>query len=108
MDTRYSRSGHIVFMGNGPVVWYSKMQSLAAQSTMEAEFIAKAPAIQNVNYCRRNLNSAGLPLLSVNFASTNWSDNESARIVASNPVHHQCTKHIALKYQYIQEMFVMV
>jgi hypothetical protein len=30
LDTRYSRSGHIVFMGNGPVVWYSKMQSLAA------------------------------------------------------------------------------
>ena len=103
LDTRYSRSGHIVFMGNGPVVWYSKMQSLAAQSTMEAEFIAKAPAIQNVNYCRRILNSTGLPILSVNFASTNWSDNESARIVASNPVHHQRTKHIALKYQYIQD-----
>ena len=103
LDTRYSRSGHIVFMGNGPVVWYSKMQSLAAQSTMEAEFIAKAPTIQNVNYCRRILNSTGLPVLSVNFASTNWSDNESARIVASNPVHHQRTKHIALKYQYIQD-----
>jgi hypothetical protein len=79
------------------------MQSLAAQSTMEAEFIAKAPAIQNVNYCRRILNSTGLPILSVNFASTNWSDNESARIVASNPVHHQRTKHISLKYQYIQD-----
>jgi hypothetical protein len=103
LDTRYSRSGHIVFMGNGPVVWYSKMQSLAAQSTMEAEFIAKAPTIQNVNYCRRILNSTGLSILSVNFASTNWSDNESARIVASNPVHHQRTKHIALKYQYVQD-----
>ena len=41
--------------------------------------------------------------MSVNFASTNWSDNESARIVASKLVHHQRTKHIALKYQYIQD-----
>jgi hypothetical protein len=90
-------------MGNGPVAWYSKMQTLAAQSSMEAEFIAKAPTIQNVNYCRRILNSTGLSILSVKLASTNWSDNESARIVASNPVHHQRTKHIALKYQYIQD-----
>jgi hypothetical protein len=102
-DTRYSRSGHMVFMGNGPVAWYSKMQTLAAQSSMETEFIAKAPTIQNVNYCRRILNSTGIAIFSVKLASTNWSDNESARIVASNPVHHQRTKHIALKYQYIQD-----
>jgi hypothetical protein len=102
-DTRYSRSGHIVFMGNGPVAWYSKMQSLAAQSTMEAEFIAMAPSVQNINYCRRILNSTGLPILSVNYASTNWSDSESAIAIASNPIHHQRTKHIALKFQYTQD-----
>ncbi|MFO0005010.1 MAG: hypothetical protein ACK559_28165, partial [bacterium] len=90
------------------IVWYSKMKTLAAKSSMEAEFIAKAPTIQNVNYCRTILNSTGLAFLSANLASTNWSDNESARTVASNPVHHQRTKHIALKYNTFKIMFVMV
>ncbi len=58
---------------------------------MEAEFNAEAPTIQCVNYCPRILNSTGLPVLSVNFASTNWSENESSRIVAANSVHHQRT-----------------
>ena len=51
-DTRISRSGHIVFMGNGPVAWYSKKQTNTAVSSCEAEYMSMAVAIQNINYCR--------------------------------------------------------
>ena len=61
INTRYSRSGHIIFCGNGPVVWYSKRQTNIAQSSAEAEFIAKAPCCQNSNFIRRIINCAGIP-----------------------------------------------
>ena len=36
----------VVFIGNGPVVWYSKRQTNVAQSSAEAEFIAKLPVVR--------------------------------------------------------------
>ena len=43
-----STSGHVVYLGNGPVVWYSKQQTIVAQSTAEAEYIALTPASQSI------------------------------------------------------------
>jgi hypothetical protein len=103
INTRYSRSGHITFCGNGPVVWYSRRQTNVAQSSAEAEFIAKAPCCQNSNYVRRIINCAGIPRVKFRLASGLWSDNQSSIAIASNPVFHQRTKHIAIKYQYVNE-----
>ena len=103
VNTRYSRSGHITYCGNGPVVWYSRRQTNVAQSSAEAEFIAKAPCCQNSNYVRRVINCAGIPGVKFRLASGLWSDNQSSIAIASNPVFHQRTKHIAIKYQYVNE-----
>jgi hypothetical protein len=103
VNTRYSRSGHITYCGNGPVVWYSRRQTNVAQSSAEAEFIAKGPCCQNSNYVRRVINSAGIPGVKFRLASGLWSDNQSSIAIASNPVFHQRTKHIAIKYQYVNE-----
>ena len=101
--SRLSRSGHIIFMGNGPVVWYSKKQTNVACSSCEAEFMAMAPCIQNVNYCRRIVNCANIPFVKYRLASGLWSDNEAAIAISSDPVLHQRTKHIGIKYQYVNE-----
>jgi hypothetical protein len=103
VNTRYCRSGHVTFMGNGPVVWFSKRQTSMAQSSAEAEFMAKAPCVQNSNYCRRVVNCAGIPNVKYRFASGLFSDNESSIAIASNPVFHQRTKHISIKFQYVNE-----
>ena len=103
MNTRYSRSGHVVFIGNGPVVWYSKRQTNVAQSSAEAEFIAKAPCCQNSNFVRRVINCANIPGIRFRLASGLWSDNQSSIAIALNPVLHNRTKHIAIKYQYVNE-----
>jgi hypothetical protein len=103
VNTRYSRSGHITFVGNGPVVWYSKRQTNVAQSSAEAEFIAKAPCCQNSNFVRRIINCAKIPKVRFRLASGIWSDNQSSIAIASNPVFHQRTKHVAIKYQYVNE-----
>jgi hypothetical protein len=103
LDTRISRSGHIIFMGNGPVVWYSKKQTNVACSSCEAEYMAMAPCAQNINYCRRIINCANIPNVKYRLASGMWSDNQAAIAVSSEPVLHQRTKHIGIKYQYVNE-----
>jgi hypothetical protein len=101
--TRKSRSGHIVFLGNGPVSWYSKMQSITAQSTMEAEYIAFVPTIQSTIYTRQIVNCIKIPNVWFKYASTLWGDNESAITVSKNPIHHQRSKHIHMKYSYARD-----
>ena len=46
LATRYSTGGHIIYLGCGPVVWYSKRQTIIAHSTAEAEYIALTPTIR--------------------------------------------------------------
>lgn len=104
IDTRKSRSGSINFLGNGPVVWFSKMQSLTAQSTMEAELISCAPCVQNIQFIRNVINHANIPGISFKYASTLYEDNKSAMEVIQNPIHHQRSKHIHMKYQYVMDV----
>ncbi len=85
-------------------MWYSRRQTNVAQSSAETEFIAKAPCCQNSNYVRRVINCAGIPGVKFRLASGLWSsDNQSSIAIASNTVFHQRTKHIAIKYQYVNE-----
>jgi hypothetical protein len=102
-ETRISRSGHIIYMGNGPVVWYSKKQTSTALSSCEAEYMAMTPCIQNINYCRRIVNCARIPNVIYRKSSGLWTDNTAAMSVAAEPVLHQRTKHIGIKYQYANE-----
>ena len=44
-DTRMSPSGYIVYMGNGPVVWYSKKQTNTACFSCEAEYMSIVDAL---------------------------------------------------------------
>jgi hypothetical protein len=103
INTRYSRSGHINFLGNGPVCWYSKRQSNAAQSSAEAEFIAKAPCFQNSSFIRRIVNCLNIPGVMFRHANGVWSDSQASIAISTHPVFHQRTKHIAIKYLYVIE-----
>jgi hypothetical protein len=102
-NTVKSRGGSICFLGNGPTLWYSKMQGPTAQSTMEAEYMSMAPAMQNMNFIRNIVNQTRIPGIRFKYASTLYVDNKAALAVANNPVRHSSTKHVALKYQYTQD-----
>ena len=101
--TRRSRSGSINFIANGPICWYSKMQACITNSTMEAEFVALCPAVQNNNYMRNILQNTHIPALQYKYATTIYGDNDASLAVAERPVHHQKTKHIDIKYKYTCE-----
>ena len=104
IETRLSRSGHIIFMGNGPVISYSKKQTSVALSNCEAEYMAMyANCIHNINYMRRIVNCAGIPNATYRLSSGLWTDNTAAISAAAEPVLHQRTKHIGIKFQYANE-----
>ena len=52
LNTRRSRTVYVIFLGNVPIKWSSKLQTLVATSTTEAEYIALATLIQELLWCK--------------------------------------------------------
>jgi hypothetical protein len=102
--SRRSYGGHIVFLGFGPVDWSSKMSKLVCNSTAEAEFIAANAPAKSIQWIRWLLHNTGISKFITRFSSALCGDNQAAIAMASNPVHHQRTKHIAIKYYYIRDL----
>mmetsp|Transcript_25719 Transcript_25719/g.48242 ORF Transcript_25719/g.48242 Transcript_25719/m.48242 type:complete len:863 (-) Transcript_25719:324-2912(-) len=99
-DTRRSTSGVLVLMAGSPVSWLSKLQPIVAVSSMEAEYIACFYAVQEIVWIRQLLEDVGL----ARSKSTEVSiDNSSARLLALNPVYHQRSKHIDIKYHWLRD-----
>jgi hypothetical protein len=101
IPTAKSTSGYIFFLANGPISWKSKLQTIIAQSTTEAEYIAINIATKEAIYLKALLEELGLykqnkfPL---------YTDNNGALLLANNPIFHERTKHIAVKYHYIRDL----
>ena len=87
--TLRSTGAYVVMMGTGAVDWSSKLQSVVAQSTTEAEYIAANAAGRNIAWLRNLLTEFGYNL--ANLPSTLYMDNSSAIAVAKNPEHHGLT-----------------
>jgi len=100
-DTRRSTSGYVVMMAGGPVNWISKLQPIVTVSSMEAEYIACFFAVQDIVWMRQLLKDLGLER---GRPTSVYIDNSSARQLAMNPVHHQRSKHIDIKYHWIRDM----
>ncbi|KAJ1274520.1 hypothetical protein BS78_05G068600 [Paspalum vaginatum] len=99
-DDRKSTSGILYCLGDRPITWQSSKQKVVALSSCEAEYIAAAQgACQGVWLARllKDLigSESGAPMLKV--------DNKSAIDLSKNPVHHDRSKHIDIKYHYIRE-----
>ena len=100
INDRKSTGGVIYFLGNGPISWQSCKQKVVALSSCEAEYIAAATATCQGVWLARLLADlldveASAPVLRV--------DNKSAISLIKNPVHHDRTKHIDMKYHYVRE-----
>lgn len=101
-DKLRSTSGTLVILAGGAVSWISRLQSVAAQSTMEAEYIASSQSGKELMFVRNLLGELmGSPL---DHPSSMHCDNQSAISVAENPAMHDKAKHIALKYHYIRDL----
>jgi hypothetical protein len=91
----------VVFMCGAPVPWMSRRQQIVATSSMEAEYIDAYYAGQDIVWFRALLSD--LDLQDPNVPTTLFIDNESARSLAHNPVHHSRSKHIDVKFHWLRE-----
>jgi len=76
-----STGGDLVKLGTGAISWSSKLQSMVALSTMEAEYISAVGASKEVLWMHQFM---GEPSSS----SILLMDNQSAISVSKNPEHH--------------------
>jgi hypothetical protein len=91
MDDRKSRSGYMLMLNNGPVLWDSQKQGCTAMSTTESEYIVACTATKQIVWMRRLLHELGC----VQQQPTTLSSNKQAAIrLVRNPEFHKQTKHI--------------
>jgi hypothetical protein len=95
VDDRKSVSGFLVCINGNPVSWSSRSQKTVALSSCEAEFLAISEALREALWLRHFLTEIDIGFIS---PITLRVDNQSAIKLAENPVHHQRSKHIDIRY----------
>ncbi|KAH9651797.1 Integrase catalytic domain-containing protein [Citrus sinensis] len=100
LDKRKSTTGYVFAFTGAAVSWVSKLQTVVALSTTEAEYMAATQACKEAIWIQRLLEELGhkqqkIPVLC---------DSQSALHIARNPVFHSRTKHIGVQYHFVREV----
>jgi hypothetical protein len=98
-----STSSYLILLANGVISWKSKLQSIIAQSTIKAEYIIINAVIKEAIYIKALLEELGYYKQNKFLIYIN---NNKALLLAKNPVFHERTKHIAVKYHYIRDLII--
>lgn len=99
-DTRKSTSGTVVLMCGGAVVWRSKLQTVVAASTCEAEYIAAAAAAKELLWVRKLLGEMAGQVQRIRL----YGDNQSSLVLMKQhtPGASGRTKHIDVAYNFVR------
>ena len=98
-DTRRSTTAYFFTVCGNCVSWKSQLQPVVALSTTEAEYIAATEAIKEGVWIQGMLRELGI----YNGIATVYTDSQSALHLCKNPVFHERTKHVEVKYHFIRE-----
>jgi hypothetical protein len=99
LDTRRSTTGYFVTLNRNPISWCSKRQNTIALSTAEAEYMGISETIKELIWIKKLLTDLKI----TDFKTELACDNQSAIQISKNPVFHQRTKHIDIRYHFIRE-----
>ncbi|GJT66810.1 putative ribonuclease H-like domain-containing protein [Tanacetum coccineum] len=98
---RKSTTGGCQFLGSRLISWQCKKQTVVANSTTEAEYIAASHCCGQVLWIQNQMLDYGF-----NFMQTKIHvDNESAICVVKNPVYHFKTKPIEIRHHFIRDSY---
>ncbi|KAL8127142.1 hypothetical protein AgCh_014167 [Apium graveolens] len=98
--SRKSTSGFCILLGDSPISWKSKKQTIVARSTAEAEYRAMAFTAYEITWLSTLLKDLGLHNLPLTILKC---DNQAALSIAANPVLHECTKHIEVDCHFVRD-----
>jgi hypothetical protein len=96
-----STSGCCFTLGSAMVSWCSRKQISVALSTTEAEYIALSVAVREAVWLHKILTDLFDHEMDL---TTIHCDNQSCVNLSKNPVFHDRSKHIEIKYHYIRDM----
>ena len=99
-DNKRSTTGHVFTAGGTTVSLVSKIQSVVALSTTEAEYVAATKASKEMIWLQRFMGELGKE----HDMGTLYSDSQSAIHLAKSSAFHSRTKHIQLKYHFIRSV----
>lgn len=99
-DSGRSTGGYLMRYGTGAISWSSKLQTIVALSTTEAEFVAAVEAGKEIVWLRSILREFGYATPSPSILRI---DNQSAISVAKNPEHHGHMKHLNLCFYWLRD-----
>ena len=83
--------------------WKSSKQSITADSTIEAEYVAATDAAKEAIWIRKFTSQLGV-VPSVESPIPLFCDNNGAIALAKEPRSHQKSKHIKRRYHVIREL----
>ncbi|GKA49176.1 putative ribonuclease H-like domain-containing protein [Tanacetum coccineum] len=96
---RKSTTGGCQFLGCRLISWQCKKQTVVANYTTEAEYIAASNCCGQVLWIQNQLLDYGY-----NFMQTKIHiDNKSTICILKNPVFHSMTKHIEIRHHFIRD-----
>ncbi|GJU16188.1 putative ribonuclease H-like domain-containing protein [Tanacetum coccineum] len=98
---RKSITGGCQFLGKRLILWQCKKQTIVANSTTKAEYVAAVNCYGQVLWIQNQMLDYGF-----NFMNTKiYIDNESTICVVKNPVFHSKTKHIEIRHHFIKDSY---
>ncbi|GJV71904.1 putative ribonuclease H-like domain-containing protein [Tanacetum coccineum] len=98
---RKSTTGGCQFLGKRLISWQCKKQTIVANSTTKAEYVAAANCCGQVLWIQNQMLDYGF-----NFMNTKIHiDNESTICIVKNPVFHSKTKHIEIRHHFIRDSY---
>ena len=100
IDDRKSTSGFVFFMGDTAFTWMSKKQPIVTLSSCEAEYVAATSCVCHAVWLRNLLKELSMTQEDPTQIRV---DNKLAIALAKNPVFHDRSKHIDIRYHYIRE-----
>jgi hypothetical protein len=100
VSDRKSTSGCCFGLGSAVVSWFSRKQKSVALSSAEAEYMAASQASCEALWLRKML----IGLFGVQLRPTViYCDNQSCIKLSENPVFHDRSKHIEIRYHFIRD-----
>ncbi|KAL3834104.1 hypothetical protein ACJIZ3_008840 [Penstemon smallii] len=99
LDKSKSTTGYVFTLAGAAISWVSKLQSVVATSTTEAEYVAPTQASKEAIWLQMLLKELGHKQENIAL----FCDSQSALHLAKNPAFHSKTKHIRVQYHFVRE-----
>ena len=100
LEDKKSTIDFTFFISNMAFTWFSKKQPIVALSTCEAEYVVASSYVGHAIWLRNLLKAMHHPQYE---ATKIMVDNRLAIALAKNPIFHERSKHIDVRFHFIRD-----